>query len=369
MKVTLRKRKIGNGKLSLYLDLYKGTNSLGKPERDRENLKMYIFSKPKNKKERDFNKNQLELAEKIAIKRQNEYNNNKYGFQSKEQLSGNFLDYFLFLAEKRKESKGNYGNWDSAYKHLLKYAGAKVTFRNLDTNFVEGFKEYLGKKAIKKNGEGLSINSQVSYFRKLKAALKRAYQDRIININPADRVQGISEEETFREYLTVEEIEQLAKTPLKPEVLKRAFLFSTLTGLRFGDINKLEWSDLIVDGNETKIKIRQQKTKSIQYLDLNPQALMLIGKRKELSNKVFYGLKYNNEKLKLWVANSGITKNITFHCGRHTHATLLMTSGADLYVIKEILGHKNIHTTQIYTKIVDARRKAAILNLPKINLQ
>ncbi len=93
-----------------------------------------------------------------------------------------------------------------------------------------------------------------------------------------------------------------------------------------------------------------------------------MGSRKELSSKVFHGLKYNNDKIKIWVANSGITKNITFHCGRHTHATLLMTSGADLYVIKEILGHKNIHTTQIYTKIVDTKRKEAIQNLPKINI-
>ncbi len=368
MKVTLRKRKISKGRLSLYLDIYKGTNSNGKLNRDTESLGMYIHSSPKDKKERDYNKSQLGLAEKIAVQRQNEYNNNKYGFQSKEQLNANFLEYFLYLAEKRKESKGNYGNWDSVYKHLVKYTGNKVVFRDLDVDFVEGFKEYLQKNAIKKNGDSLSTNSQVSYFRKLKAALKKAYQDRIINFNPADRVKGISEEETFREYLTVEEIEVLAKTPLKPEVLKRAFLFSTLTGLRFGDIKKLDWSDIIVDGKEMKIKLRQQKTNKIQYLDLNPQAVKLMGERKELSTNVFHGLKYDNNRVKLWVANSGIKKKITFHNGRHTHATLLMTSGADLYVIKEILGHKNIHTTQIYTKIVDTKRKEAIRNLPKINL-
>ncbi len=270
MKVALRKRKIGNGRHSLYLDLYKGTNSQGKIDRDTESLGLYIYSNPKSKKERDYNKSQLDLAEKIAVKRQNEYNNNKYGFQSKEQLNANFIEYFLYLGNKRKESKGNYGNWDSVYKHLLKYAGSKVTFRDLDVDFVEGFKDYLEKKAIKKNGDGLSINSQVSYFRKFKAALRKAYQDRIINYNPADRVKGISEEETFREYLTVEEIEQLAKTPLKPEVLKRAFLFSTLTGLRFGDIKKLEWGDIIIDGEEAKIKVRQQKNKEYSVFRFEP---------------------------------------------------------------------------------------------------
>ncbi|WP_317163817.1 tyrosine-type recombinase/integrase [Flavobacterium ichthyis] len=54
-----------------------------------------------------------------------------------------------------------------------------------------------------------------------------------------------------------------------------------------------------------------------------------------------------------------MTKHITFHCFRHTYATLQLSLGTDVFTISKMLGHKNIKTTQVYTKIVDEKKKEA----------
>lgn len=53
-----------------------------------------------------------------------------------------------------------------------------------------------------------------------------------------------------------------------------------------------------------------------------------------------------------------------FHVSRHTHATMMITLGADLYTVSKLLGHTNIQVTQIYAKIVDESKKKAIDLIP-----
>ena len=56
-----------------------------------------------------------------------------------------------------------------------------------------------------------------------------------------------------------------------------------------------------------------------------------------------------------------------FHCARHTHATMMLTLGVDLYTVSKLLGHTNIQTTQIYAKLVDESKKKAIDLIPNIS--
>lgn len=58
---------------------------------------------------------------------------------------------------------------------------------------------------------------------------------------------------------------------------------------------------------------------------------------------------------------------ITFHTARHTHATMMLTLGVDLYTVSKLLGHTNIQTTQIYAKLVDESKKKAIDLIPNIS--
>jgi site-specific recombinase XerD len=88
----------------------------------------------------------------------------------------------------------------------------------------------------------------------------------------------------------------------------------------------------------------------------------LLGDRKQQNDRVFEGLKYSawyNLKLQQWMMKAGITKNITFHCARHTYATIQLTLGTDIYTVSKLLGHKDLRTTQIYAKVIDERKKEA----------
>ncbi len=59
------------------------------------------------------------------------------------------------------------------------------------------------------------------------------------------------------------------------------------------------------------------------------------------------------------VESAGIAKHITFHCARHTYATIQLTNGTGIYTVSKMLGHINVHTTQIYAKVVDEKKEEA----------
>lgn len=356
MKVTLRKRNQG-GKTSLYLDYYH------KGKRKTEYLKLYLDPTAKTKEQKDVNKKTLQLAETIRAQRQIEIQNGVYGFRDNEKMKGSFISYMRVLAEKRNDSSGNYGNWDSVIKHLEKFLPYDITFKEVDRQFVLDFKEYLDKKATTKSNVGLSQNSKYSYFNKLRAALKQAVKDGILPTNPSEGVDAFKQGEPEREFLTLEELQAIVKEECEIPQLKSAFLFSCLTGLRWSDIQKLVWSE-VQHSNELGyfIRFRQKKTKGAETQPVSDQAFGLLGERQEPDERVFKGLKYSawhNLKLQQWVMKAGITKTITFHCARHTYATLQLTMGTDIYTVSKLLGHKELKTTQIYAKIIDDKKKEA----------
>jgi integrase len=145
--------------------------------------------------------------------------------------------------------------------------------------------------------------------------------------------------------------------------MKRAALFSALTGLRFSDIQKLVWKEIeYIEGNGYFIKFKQQKTKGIEMMPISDQAYLILGESQEPKRKVFDGLEYSayhNKHLYKWIKDAGITKDITFHCFRHSYATLQLSKGTDIYTVSKMLGHRELKTTQIYAKIIDQTKRDA----------
>ena len=375
-KVTLRQKKISKGRKSLYLDFYPPIPhpETGEPTR-REFLGLYIYEKPKTPIDKQNNIEALKIGESIRQKRQNFLDKPEiYSQYEKEQLrikelgEQSFIEYFAKLADKRKSS--NHDNWISALNYLKAFTNGRLKFADLNQKFLEDFKEYLlTTKSTRSNKTTLSQNSAVSYFNKVKAALKQAYKDGILQTDLNAKVKPIKAAETRREYLTLDELNKLVKTPCNNPLLKRAALFSALTGLRFSDIQKMTWGELeYIDGQGYFLNFNQKKTKGVEVLPISEQAYSFTEgtenpKDMPQDKPVFEGLKYSayhNKHLFQWIGAAGITKDITFHSFRHTFATLQLFNGTDIYTVSKMLGHKDLKTTQIYAKIVDeAKRKAA----------
>lgn len=374
IKVKLRQKAISGNRQSLYLDFYPPIPhpETGQPTR-REFLGLYLMDKPKHPLDKQANKETLQLAEQIRQKKDNELNKPEIytGYELeqlkiKEQGESSFIEYFTELANKRKAS--NHDNWVSALHYLEKFTGGNLLFSQVTQKWCADFRDYLltvpSNRSTNTTKTTLAQNSAVSYFNKLKAALKQAYKDGLLPTDINAKVSTIKPAETQREYLSLDELRAVANTPCQMPVLKQAALFSALTGLRFSDIEKLTWGE-VGHSNEAGhyLQYRQQKTKGAEVLPISEGAFNLLGTRSEPNEKVFTGLKYSayaNKYLKQWVANAGISKNITFHCFRHTFATLQLSLGTDIFTVSKMLGHKELKTTQVYTKVVDkAKREAA----------
>ena len=70
-----------------------------------------------------------------------------------------------------------------------------------------------------------------------------------------------------------------------------------------------------------------------------------------------------NQVLAGWALAAGIKKRVTFHVSRHTNATLLLALGVPIETVAKILGHSDIKTTQIYAKVIDQNKRAAVSKL------
>ena len=378
MKITLKEKILNTGKISLYIEYYKGStvDANGKRQhlRTQEYLKIYLHQNPKTTKEKNENKENLKLAENILAIRKTDYIQGKFEMKSTTKAKRTFLNFFSEMVDDREInfSHDNYGNWKSTFVHLKKIVPPNLTFDDIDENFVKKVKDYFDNKAQTKSNLPLSQNSKVSYFNKFKACLKKAFEDGYLSINYSAKVKSFEQAESQREYLTFDEVQALAKAHCKYDVLKRAFLFSCLSGLRWSDIQTLNWSEVRDEGEFTKVNFRQEKTDGVEYLYISEQARKLLGERKHPQERVFVGLRYSavfNHEIVRWTVRAGLTKHITFHSARHTNAVLLLENGADIYTVSKRLGHREIRTTAIYAKIVDKKNKEAAELIPELNIE
>ena len=361
--VTLRTRKIKKGtQLSFYLDYYPGyrDESTMKVQRH-ESLGIYIFANPKNQRERDYNERMTEKAEALRCRRYESIVNERYDFFDREKMKGDFLAYF-----KQKADKKNC-KWQHVYKHFAKFCNDKCRFDEINVDLCNKFREYLLNAPQTIHTEHkLHINSVAGYWSTFRAVLHTAYREHKIKENPNGFLERIDTIPTEKEHLSQPELVSLANTDCKEPVLKKAFLFSCLTGLRKSDIKALTWKKIQPYGDGGMyITVRMQKTQQLVNNPVSEEALELIcfyDGEYEPDAKVFpdFKDKMTGTTLKNWLKAAGITKHITFHCARHTFGSLQVDAGTGIYTVQHMLGHKNVETTQIYANMADESKRESV---------
>lgn len=367
MSVTLREKPLKGEMKSLYLDFYPPLpNPRNGKETRREFLKLYVHAKPKNELERAHNKETRLLAENICAKRRLEIQAGNNGFLFKPNKAADFLTFFRRAADERMIAGNTKSVWANALKHFKNYCGDACNFGQITPAFVENFRRYLLTCENRRgNKQPLAHNSAVVYFEKFIAVINQAVKEGLLQKNPAADVERIKKRETTREYLTLDELRRLSETKVKmPDVLRRAALFSALTGLRFSDIKNLRWANLTGNASEGYgLRFTMQKTGENLTLPIADEARALMLEQAAKNDSVFPDLpKTSNQAVPFarWLGAAGIDKHVTFHSFRHSFATLQLTLGTDIYTVSKLLGHKNLKTTQIYARIIDEKKREAV---------
>lgn len=428
----LMQRSLSGGRIALYLEFYEGREErprlddagnpmyyssgrmCGKPmyivshHRRKEELKLYIVERPRTPEEREQNKETLLLAEKIRQEKEQERLNDVTGYRvgKKQTELISFFEHFIdgyakkdqrnlkstltrfktFIRENRpacatkktpheidaineaweKRHKGVHGkheiNENEYYRYCLKPG-------QLTPDIARRFADYLKEHS---SGEGASTT-----FERFKRLCKEAVEEGVLQRNPCNgivcpRSQGIT-----KDVLAPEEIKKLLAThyPGENPEIRRAFVFTLFSGIRYCDVKELRFSD--VNYSTSTICFDQSKTKghssaSRVSIPLRADLLKVVGKPEEFGrtskDKIFLLPSHTMclKGLRHWTARAGIEKHITWHCGRHSFATNIIEGGASVVVAANLLGHSSLRYVERYAHALEEAKLAAVESLPSI---
>ncbi|MDF1865652.1 MAG: site-specific integrase [Saprospiraceae bacterium] len=305
------------------------------------------------------------------------------GKQTLEKERGSFTEYLKnFIAKNPNNlSYNTLKNYKSTQSRLSSFQG-NITYGDLDRKWILKFEKFLKES-------GNRVNTIHSHMKVVKKMVGICLQNNLMDKNPFSGYK-LKTEEGDRDYLNKEELKGLAAlTGLAKtyELVRDVFLFSCYTGLRYGDIVTLSKDSIRKEKDNDgkiiyKLFIKMQKTNELLTLKLSKVPISLIKKYghqannnlifpvlkptinlendKELKDEISRKNAYHNKVIKLLCEKAAIDKKISMHCGRHTFATLSLDLGIPLVTVSKLLGHKNIRETQIYAKILDRNKDAAI---------
>lgn len=91
-----------------------------------------------------------------------------------------------------------------------------------------------------------------------------------------------------------------------------------------------------------------QKTQKLINVPLSKEAIDCLNPKENPEEQIFTlpaGTSNIERNIEKWMQDAKVTKHITYHCARHTYATMLLTLGVDIYTVSKLLGHSNVNTT------------------------
>jgi site-specific recombinase XerD len=203
------------------------------------------------------------------------------------------------------------------------------------------------------------------YYRTLKAAFNKAVEWNYISTNPFTKIKFPKLSKSFPAFISEDELLIiLTNTPY--QYLKDIFTVGFYTGLRLGELINMQWSWIDFFQNQITVKCSEDfltKSKKERIVPMSGKVKSVLINRFNVSvhqpnEVVFYrihGRKLHQETIskqfKQAVRKSNLNEKIHFHSLRHSFASVLAQKGVSLYIIKELLGHEDLATTQIYSHL------------------
>ncbi len=345
-KIKIRLRKLRTT-ISILLE-YRYTNSEGIRKVTKLTLDSHLTGEKKNfTKEREL----LKSAHYIRDKYESQLLNK--GAQIFDDRLNHSLHSWI-EKELKHYKKSSQKPWINLLVHLKKFK-PDLDLNEISIEFCENFKDYL------LHSTNLAHNSAQTYFTRFRSSLKKAYDRKLIPVNVCQSIK-ISAKPSEKVFLTLEELRIIESIDHSNKDVKNAFLFSCYSGLRFSDTEKLRFSDI----ENNHISIKMQKTNEFLRMKLHPKAMQIIELQKRNHQELCFKLGDYQvfwNKFQRFIKKSGLNKKITFHTARHTFATQCISFGVDIYTVSKLLGHKSVSTTQVYAKLIDRKKDAAIDSL------
>lgn len=276
-----------------------------------------------------------------------------------------FVDeYSNFIKSNRSQSY--YDSVTLCLKHFTAYFGAPKILQSITYKEMEGFISNLQKRVPK----GYRV-----YFRTLKSAMNKAIDWGYIKENHFVKIKLPKKQQTYPSYIGEGELSNICSridNSIIRDIVKVAFY----TGLRLNELLNLTWKD--IDFTTTNITVGginfTTKSRGARIVPMcsEVQHILTVLKNVSINSYVFSkssGARYTDNHVskafKKACKAAKVDSQIHFHSLRHSTASILAQNGVSIYVIKDILGHSSIVTTQIYSHLNAETLKAAIRTFDK----
>lgn len=368
MGIKLIKRLITGGRYSLYIS----TCIDGKRKKEALGI---ILENERDKSTKELNAIKLSIARSVQTKRELDFllskipdytflTSNEHTLQNTNKKDDkNILE--IYSEYINSYTKADIRILQASYKHLQEYSQTTyLPLSSINKRFCNGFLDFLYQK--------FRGNTPSLYFKKFKNILSLCIDEGYIDKNPAINIHPTQKCAITKEILTPAEIERLALTPCSNPQIKRAFLFSCHSGLRWCDIKKLRYED--IDFSRNLLRITQQKvschsSNAVLFLNLNNSAMRIIDYESSSKQGNIFNLPSHGcalKTIKNWTQKAGIRKHISFHCARHTFITMLINNGTGIKTAASLAGHSSTRHTEKYIHIIDHQKQEAVDNLPNL---
>lgn len=304
---------------------------------------------------------------------------NRDNFVSAEKVKNAYLGFgdeyrtFFSIADEFYESYAKRVGKDrteGSYEQLLinrrrvemflrdRYNLSDIPIKEIEPQFIEDYYSYLLEE------RKLAGSTLLTAITKLKQIMLIAQRKGYVQINPFAAFRFKAKTRN-RGYLTEDELRRFMALELrryKQRQIRDIFVFCAFTGLAYADVKKLTFDDIQTsfDG-ELWLIAKRKKTGTTFYVKLLPIAKQLIEQYRLVAKSQFVfpvpsNAENMNRCLRRIAKQCGITKRISSHMARHTMATTVcLSQGVPIETVSQMLGHTNIHTTQIYAKITNEK--------------